>query len=273
MIYVIYHKNCNDGTASAYAAWKKFGKDAQYIAMMYGDPMPELKDCTQLYVLDFSFTAEIMQELYNRYNGNVFVIDHHKTAKAALARFTNCIFNMDKCGAVLSWEYFHPNKKLPKLFEYVQDYDLWKKSLPFTNEATAYLNSYERTINIFKLHETTFEKNFDKIVAEGAAMLRYHERDIQKICQSARKYSWNGIDCVVVNTPGFMSSDVGGALAEQYPDAKFVCCYSDTNEGYRYYSLRSKGDFDVTILAAQFGGGGHKNAAGFLVQKPVQLFF
>ena len=31
-------------------------------------------------------------------------------------------------------------------------------------------------------------------------------------------------------------------------------------------SLRSKGDLDVRLVAAQFGGGGHRNASGFTVQ-------
>lgn len=30
-------------------------------------------------------------------------------------------------------------------------------------------------------------------------------------------------------------------------------------------SLRSKGDFDVSVVARQFGGGGHKNAAGYRI--------
>ena len=39
--------------------------------------------------------------------------------------------------------------------------------------------------------------------------------------------------------------------------------YFKTNSGKYKYSLRSKGDFDVSIIAKAFGGGGHKNAAGF----------
>ncbi|NIV11578.1 MAG: bifunctional oligoribonuclease/PAP phosphatase NrnA, partial [Aliifodinibius sp.] len=36
------------------------------------------------------------------------------------------------------------------------------------------------------------------------------------------------------------------------------------------YSLRSRGDFDVSALAERFGGGGHKNAAGFRVKRSKQ---
>lgn len=38
-------------------------------------------------------------------------------------------------------------------------------------------------------------------------------------------------------------------------------------EGYRKYSLRSvpNGGIDVSEIAAKFGGGGHKHAAGFKI--------
>ncbi|KKK83930.1 hypothetical protein LCGC14_2788440, partial [marine sediment metagenome] len=42
----------------------------------------------------------------------------------------------------------------------------------------------------------------------------------------------------------------------------FAGCYWDTPEG-RVFSLRSAGDFDVSAIAKQYGGGGHKSAAGF----------
>ena len=278
MIYVIYHKNCNDGTASAYAAWWKFGSKAKYIPHMYGEPTPELPDdCEYLYILDYSFPRDVMDKLYKKLNGNMQVIDHHKTAEAALKGFPNCIFDMNKCGSVLSWEFFHPDIPLPLFFEYIQDYDIWTKKLPHTDEVNAYVNSFARTIDMFQAHLKTFVIDFDGVVSQGRAMLRYHERDVEKVCQSARKKTWSvgvgeSYDCIVVNTPAFFASDVGNALAKQNPDAKFVCCYSDTHEGFRYYSLRSVGDFDVSKIAAKFGGGGHKNAAGFLVKNQVPFY-
>jgi oligoribonuclease NrnB/cAMP/cGMP phosphodiesterase (DHH superfamily) len=275
MIYVIYHKNCNDGTASAYAAWWKFGSTAKYIPHMYGEPEPQLPaDCEYLYILDYSFPLPIMQKLWKQLDGRMQVIDHHKTAEAALSGFPNCIFDMTQCGAVLSWKFFHPDIPLPKFLDYIQDYDLWTKKLPYTDEVTAYINSFERTIDMFQSHIKTFLIDFDGVVSQGRAMLRYHERDVEKVCQSARKHKWDGdIDCMIVNTPAFFASDVGHALCKRHTDAKFVCCYNDTHDGFRYYSLRSVGDFDVSALAAKHGGGGHKNAGGFLIKTAAPLFF
>ena len=43
------------------------------------------------------------------------------------------------------------------------------------------------------------------------------------------------------------------------------------SDGRFQYSLRSRGDFDVSELAKKHGGGGHKGAAGFVVDELVHL--
>jgi nanoRNase/pAp phosphatase (c-di-AMP/oligoRNAs hydrolase) len=47
-------------------------------------------------------------------------------------------------------------------------------------------------------------------------------------------------------------------------EAPFAACYYD-KPGARVFSLRSRGDdgMDVSAIAAIYGGGGHRNAAGF----------
>ena len=43
-----------------------------------------------------------------------------------------------------------------------------------------------------------------------------------------------------------------------------------SNKDKRIYSLRSQGEngVDVSMIASKFGGGGHRNAAGFSIEKP-----
>jgi len=41
-------------------------------------------------------------------------------------------------------------------------------------------------------------------------------------------------------------------------------CYSKQSDTRWRYELRSIGDFDVGFVAKKHGGGGHKNAAGFI---------
>ncbi|MFP4063271.1 MAG: hypothetical protein ACLFS2_10825 [Halochromatium sp.] len=79
-----------------------------------------------------------------------------------------------------------------------------------------------------------------------------------------------GHEVPVINVPSKYSSDVGAALCGGEP---FAACYWDTPAGRRF-SLRSDAQgLDVSQIAAGFGGGGHRHAAGFLVGQrlPLQL--
>ena len=50
----------------------------------------------------------------------------------------------------------------------------------------------------------------------------------------------------------------GGGLFVEQKDNKFRC------------SLRSKGNVDVAKIASEFGGGGHKSAAGVTLDGPLE---
>lgn len=54
-------------------------------------------------------------------------------------------------------------------------------------------------------------------------------------------------------------------LPETFDFDYFAATYFVNDKGERIYSLRSTGDFDVAEIAKKYGGGGHKNAAGFKV--------
>jgi nanoRNase/pAp phosphatase (c-di-AMP/oligoRNAs hydrolase) len=72
---------------------------------------------------------------------------------------------------------------------------------------------------------------------------------------------FNGL---AANCPPHLTSDVGHELANQ--SGTFGLCWTLSKEGLTAQcSLRSNGDYDVSAIAKAFGGGGHKNAAGFEV--------
>jgi phosphoesterase RecJ-like protein len=48
-----------------------------------------------------------------------------------------------------------------------------------------------------------------------------------------------------------------------------VACFLRERDGHVKVSLRGKGDVDVNQIAARFGGGGHRNAAGCTVVGPL----
>lgn len=51
----------------------------------------------------------------------------------------------------------------------------------------------------------------------------------------------------------------------------FGLCWYYTKDGTIACSLRSNGDYDVSAIAKVFGGGGHKNAAGFTTDPATLL--
>lgn len=70
----------------------------------------------------------------------------------------------------------------------------------------------------------------------------------------------------VVNAGPYCVSEVVGELAE---GASFAAAWHETADGRVAYSLRSRGDTgaDVSVIARAFGGGGHRNAAGFTMDE------
>ena len=66
----------------------------------------------------------------------------------------------------------------------------------------------------------------------------------------------------VVNATCY-TSEIGNHLNLVYPDSPFAACYFDRADGNRQWSLRSRGEFDVSEVAQKFGGGGHRNSAGY----------
>lgn len=57
---IIHHFDA-DGFGAAYAAWTKFGDDAEYLSINYGDPVPDVAG-REVFILDFSFPREVLAE-------------------------------------------------------------------------------------------------------------------------------------------------------------------------------------------------------------------
>ena len=68
----------------------------------------------------------------------------------------------------------------------------------------------------------------------------------------------------MANLNGMYASEAGNIMSEGFP---FAATYYDT-VSYRVFSLRSQeSGIDVSEIAIKFGGGGHKHAAGFKVDR------
>lgn len=78
MKYVIYHDKCTDGFGAAWVAWQKFNTSAIYLPLNHYDPIPEFSDNSEIYILDFCFSKDVLVDLAKSHK--VVVLDHHQSA-------------------------------------------------------------------------------------------------------------------------------------------------------------------------------------------------
>lgn len=270
----IYHKNCADGFAAAWVVRKALGADIEFHAASYGEPAPEVTG-KYVVVVDFSYPLQILMTM-SLVAESVLVLDHHKSAQEQLYTVPaagshylevpqeigrlHALFDMNRSGAGIAWDYFFPDQARPALINHIEDRDLWRFAIPATKAITAAVFSYPYD---FDTWDYLAETDLRELVLEGSAIDRKHQKDIRHLVETTRREMMIGGHTVpVANLPPTMASDAGGLMAKGEP---FAACYWDTADA-RQFSLRSTDEGeDVSVIAAQYGGGGHRNAAGFKV--------
>jgi hypothetical protein len=267
----IYHDNCTDGFTAAWAVWKRW-PDCLFVAGQYGDPAPQITSGEHVLIVDFSYKRPALEAL-GRDAASITILDHHKSAQAELEVFTGAgldniraEFDMNRSGAMMAWQFAHPDTSAPQLVEVVQDRDLWRFALDDTRTFSAAISSYDHDFEIWDDLAERFNspRGVDRLAREGQAILRRERKDVDEICDLTLRWMViGGFRVPVANAPKILSSEVAGQLAEGNP---FAAAYYDRDDGRRQFSLRSRGEIygkDVSLIAAAYGGGGHAGAAGF----------
>ncbi len=256
---ILYHAECSDGFGAAWAAWKKFGQDADYIPVYHDHPLPEGLVNKDIYTLDFTFPMDLTKQLISQ-NKKVTSIDHHITAKDIISLTQDYLFDNDHSGSVLAWKYFH-QKPVPKILEYVEDTDLWRFKLPNSREIFSVVALYDRNFEDWNMLAEKMDDSvmFNFFVSEGDLLIKHESKLIDEIIrQNCQTVEFEGIETFCVNATLF-GSQIASVLATTKPPIGIVW---SQHKDYIKVSLRSNG-FDVSKLAAKYGGGGHIRAAGF----------
>lgn len=201
-------------------------------------------------------------------------------------------FDLGKSGTRLSWEHFEPNTPLPLSLAHIEDQDLWRFRLPGTRE-------FCRTLRLQPFDFATWQKivvdtpdnnaaRYREMLAEGRAIETFFQREVAHLADSrllcrARlrgepvdalqavrhgqevisdgEQSWLATGGLAVNANTLFASELGNRLAEL--SGSFGLVWQLAGDGEAKVSLRSQGEFDVAAIATRYGGGGHRNAAGF----------
>lgn len=265
LIYVLYHAHCFDGFGAAYSAWKRLGESANYVPCMYSQkdqPLSDVPSGSEVYVVDFCFSRDALLAAAKRLKSLV-VLDHHLTAKEHLEGTSPTVFSildMNKSGAMLSWEHFFPGVEAPALIQHIQDRDLWRFLLPGTKEIHQALLSYPKDFAVWDGLVT------EKLREDGSKLLALQAIQVDSICDRAG-FAKVGPEVVPVANATQHYSEVCYQLLSSHPTYPFAAYFFDSvladGSWVRNWGLRGRGDYDVSVVAKSFGGGGHKSAAGF----------
>ena len=266
---VLYHgRSCPDGFAAALAAWLYYAGRVELVGLDHGDTqsvddLPPL-DGRAVYILDFSFSAEILRGIEQR-AAKLVMLDHHKSAAEKLTGFAcRCgvvHFDMAKSGARLAWEFFHPDAPLPDLVRFVEDRDIWAWRFP---ESAAYLAALD--MEPFDLERWREIAAFtpdqrEAFMARGQAMDEKFHKLATDIAEGAQPLTFNGQQGLMVNAPGAFHSLVGEMLSQR--SGSFALMWTAGKGGVVKVGLRSQRGYDCIPLAESMGGGGHAQACGF----------
>lgn len=317
-VTVFYHADCLDGFGAAYAAWRHFGDTATYRPMHHGEPW-EMADIARhsVFILDFSFPPEVLEKMATLAK-SVIQIDHHASALHAWSDRLNAtqnslqryqhptlplivIFDLDKSGARLAWEHFHPDTPPPLTILHIEEQDMWRFVHPGTRPFCRALRLLPFDLHVW--HQLVIEtadvtsQRYSETILQGAAIEQFFQREIERLAQSSLRtparirgepvdslqaqrhgqeivtdgdLAWLAIRGIAINANALFASELGNSLAEQSGTYGLIWHFS--GDGEIKASLRSKGrTLDVSLIATRYGGGGHPNAAGF--RMPAKQFF
>lgn len=266
-----------DGWCSA-AIVNKFdtSEEKKFHRMDYNDPLPleKINKDELVYIVDFSLQPDQWPQLIE-ITKNIVWIDHHKTAmeNPEFPHYLKGLRINGIAGAALTWQYFNENELSPLAVRLVADYDVWtfaygdetrffQQGLYCQHErnkpdSELWLNLIDHELGTNIVHEIIengkiihkYNQISDAGLVKGAAsLIWYREFKIYTLCHTRR------------------SSMVFDSLDPSTYDGLAIFYFSAKINKWKISFYTPHENIDMTPLAKEFGGGGHRNACGCEVE-------
>jgi len=271
-----------------------------FIGYNYGQPIPDLLEYDKVIMCDISFSKEEMTKLAT-YKDFTW-LDHHISAikeNDHLIEAGSLIHPKGKLDTTyaaceLTWKYFFPNEEMPEIVRLLGRYDCFGHKgtdeelyvLEFQYGARQCISNYEDAYNYLynclAQHAPVIENS---IWLNGKSIYQYLRTE-------AKQTYKNGFEVILENRSIDFSSRTDIKL---HPKYKFICFnanrFNPINFGIDYHKdgydgimtihfanrkwnvslYNDNGLVDCSVIAKQFGGGGHKGAAGFTLYSNEEI--
>ena len=314
--HIIHHVDA-DGHAAAAVVYLHLvrdkdvsDKDIHFIRINYGQIIDDEQinyEQDSVYVVDFCLQPySQMEELKIQLGRERFTwIDHHQTSveceKDYNLKDVAGIRDISLSACELCWQYFFPEKQMPKLLRIIGDWDTFRRGdkgkwehevLPFQTYLFSLDTRPHRNIGFWMQmlepaydnpEGTTAANKIETLIRQGALMHRYRVRsENSRMRTLTYKGTFAGHSAYLVN-----SSHVNSLMFERLfkvNDVDLLVAYSHVKGKYWTVTLYSLHDhMDCAALAKRLGyegphksGGGHRRASGFqttweLLSKEIQV--
>ncbi|WP_268765630.1 hypothetical protein [Methanosarcina mazei] len=273
----MYYHDDNDGCCSAAVAGNIYDRNEfaiKFVAINYGKESwneEEIRAAEKVWLLDF--TSDKMEEFAEVCGSKLIWIDHHRTAMEKFPDLWTSesipgIRSIEKAACVLTWEYTHPDHvSPPEAVAYIGDKDMWRFEYPETRAFSAGFSLMVKTPDDplwDMLLGSGYKETVNRMISIGELLLESQNYKLQKAFDRGVDYTFHNWKARLVNTTGNISEL--GEFIYRKPEYDIAVMWQAV-EDMIVFSLRSDSGNsdspDCAKIAQQYGGGGHKNAAGF----------
>ncbi len=287
-----YHSKDMDGYLSGAVLKYKY-PDIELRGWDYKDEVPSFETMDgfdEIILIDVTFPFDILQELGTK--TKLTVIDHHTSFKKQVDNHLQIGHDVVTDNLkYITFEYIYDEKLsacelgfkyyfgyIPPIIELVGKYDTWRANGTSEWETVVLPMKYYLYGKVNKPDDVKnywFDKYsgdiVDSMLEIGESIMEYERKmDESKTNSYAFEREAYGLRALCINT-NFMSSET---MITKFDSSKHDImigfAYNGNNWGI---SLRSiEGGADVSQIARERGGGGHKGAAGFQVDNFEDIF-
>jgi len=285
----LYHYPCADGV---FAAWGfELAAPGETVFKAHSThpdkrlAVADLPDADELVLVDYCGPdVAWLSECLARYD-HVLLVDHHKTASdmleaLPLANQGKPLANQGKlyvimndgfsaCNLVRRFLELPLGQERAHLWDYIQDNDLYTHVMPGSKALTLGLKARGIEYDIEKnpaLWSQLGALRMGELLSEGFKLFEQQAALMSHYMSMVVMKRLGGLDvpsCVIRANQHGIINDLGHSMAKAFRIGVGAVCIEDEEAGYARVSLRSLSHVNCLPLAAEYGGGGHAQSAGF----------
>lgn len=264
MSFCFYHNDMDGKCAGAIV--NQFHPGIELRPVSYGQPFPFEDVAGHLvYMVDYSLQPFSLMERLNDVC-ELYWIDHHKSAiEDSITSGFVCdvqVLEVGKAACELAWEYFFPHKPLPRAVYLLGRYDTWDHCDPDILPFQYAMRSWDMSPSSHGWWEAVFSlQDVDTFVEEGNHILSFIRSHNVVYSHAAFVTRIDGWCAIAINRMYTNSSMFDEVYDNGVHDLMLTFGWRHGQWTVSLYA--DKDDVDVSVIAKNHGGGGHKGAAGF----------